>query len=101
MAAKKEKKDSKEDETSPQSGEEQQVCEECGGTLKPNKIRLEEFEGGKLFVIEDAPVMECESCGEVWVPQPIITEFEQMMDAAKKKTPAKKVQDKNPKKTKN
>ncbi len=74
--------------------EEAQTCEECGGTLKPNKIRLEEFEGGKLFVIEDAPVMECESCGEVWVPQPIIDEFEQMMDAAKKNKPLKKLQPK-------
>ena len=70
--------------------EEQQACEECGGILKPKKIRLEEFEGGKLFVIEDAPVMECESCGEVWVPQPIIEEFENMMDAAKKKKLPKK-----------
>ena len=66
---------------------EQQACEECGGTLKPNKMRLEEFEEGKLYVIEDAPIMECESCGEVWVPQPIIEEFEQMMDAAKKNKP--------------
>lgn len=69
---------------------EQQSCEECGGTLKPNKIRLEEFEGGKLYVIEDAPIMECESCGEVWVPQPIIDEFEQMMEAAKKNKADKK-----------
>lgn len=73
---------------------EQQYCEECGGTLKPNKIRLEEFEGGKLYVIEDAPVLECESCGEVWVPQPIIDEFESMMDAAKKKRPLRKLKKK-------
>jgi YgiT-type zinc finger domain-containing protein len=86
MAGKKEKKNN---EPASQNEEEQQACEECGGILKPNKIRLEEFEGGKLYVIEDAPVMECESCGEVWVPQPIITEFEQMMDAAKKKKPVK------------
>jgi len=74
--------------------EEAQTCEECGGTLKPNKIRLEEFEGGKLFVIEDAPVMECETCGEIWVPKPIIDEFEQMMDAAKKNKPIKKLKPK-------
>ena len=73
---------------------EPQYCEECGGVLKPNKIRLEEFEGGKLYVIENAPVMECESCGEVWVPQPIIDEFEQMMDASKKNIKLKKLKTK-------
>jgi YgiT-type zinc finger domain-containing protein len=88
MAEKKDKKPAS------QGDEEAQACEECGGTLKPNKIRLEEFEGGKLFVIEDAPVMECESCGEVWVPQPIIDEFEQMMDAAKKNKHGKNPQPK-------
>jgi YgiT-type zinc finger domain-containing protein len=62
---------------------EAQFCEECGGVLKPNKIKLEEFEGGKLYVIEDVPVMECDSCGEVWVPEPIIKEFEAMIDTAK------------------
>jgi YgiT-type zinc finger domain-containing protein len=65
---------------------EPQFCEECGGTLRPNKIKLEEFEGGKLYVIEDVPVMECESCGEVWVPEPIIKEFESMIDTAKDHT---------------
>lgn len=74
--------------------EESQYCEECGGTLKPNKIRLEEFENGKLYVIEDAPVMECESCGEVWVPQPIIEEFEQMMEVSKKSKSFKKMKKK-------
>ena len=67
------------------NSEEPQICEECGGTLKPKKMRLEEFEGGKLYVIEDAPVMECESCGEIWVPEPIINEFEEMMETAKKR----------------
>ena len=71
--------------------EEPQVCDECGGTLKPGKMRLEEYEGGKLYVIEDAPVLECNSCGEVWVPEPIIKEFEQMMDLAKHKQPLKKL----------
>lgn len=85
----------KEDKNNP---EEPQYCEECGGVLKPRKVRLEEFEGGKLYVIEDAPVLECDSCGEVWVPEPIIDEFEQMMAAAKSKRPFKKLKAK--KKTK-
>jgi YgiT-type zinc finger domain-containing protein len=88
----------KEDKPGSQGEEEQQFCEECGGALKPGKMRLEEFEGGKLFVIEDAPVMECESCGEVWVPQPIIEEFEQMMEAAKKNKPVRRLQPKTKKK---
>lgn len=82
MPAKKRKEQTKDDP---------QYCDECGGMLKPKKIRLEEFEGGKLYVIEDAPVMECDSCGEVWVPEPIIKEFEQMMSLAKKKKPLKKL----------
>jgi YgiT-type zinc finger domain-containing protein len=84
------RKDGKEDAS---LKSETQYCEECGGTLKPGKIKLEEFEGGKLYVIEDVPVMECESCGEVWVPEPIIKEFEQMMDTAKNK-PTKKLKKK-------
>lgn len=74
--------------------EEPQYCEECGGILKPKKTRLEEFEGGKLYVIEDVPIMECEGCGEVWVPEPIIDEFEQMMEASKAKKPFKKLKSK-------
>lgn len=70
---------------------ESQYCEECGGMLKPTKMRLEEYEGGKLFVIEDAPVLECETCGEVWVPEPIIEEFESMMDLSKRKKPLRKL----------
>ncbi len=67
------------------SAGEPQYCEECGGNLKPGKIKLEEFEDGKLYVIEDVPVMECEGCGEIWVPEPIIQEFEQMIETAKKR----------------
>lgn len=68
---------------------EPQYCEECGGILKPGKIKLEEFEDGKLYIIEDVPVLECENCGEVWVPEPILEEFEQMMATAKKRTKLK------------
>jgi len=74
--------------------EEPQYCEECGGTLKPKRVRLEEFEGGKLYVIEDVPVMECDTCGETWVPEPVIEEFEQMMALAKKRKPLKKLKSK-------
>jgi len=73
--------------------EEAQYCEECGGILKPKKMRLEEYEGGKLFVIEDAPVLECETCGEIWVPEPIIEEFENMMNISKKNRTLKKLKD--------
>jgi YgiT-type zinc finger domain-containing protein len=71
--------------------DESQYCEECGGVLKPNKIKLEEFEDGKLYVIEDVPVMECEGCGEVWVPEPIIEEFENMISTSKKRHSLKKL----------
>jgi len=87
MAENKPKKENEE-------AQEPQYCNECGGTLKPSTMKLEEYEGGKLFVIEDVPVMECENCGEVWVPEPIIEEFEQMMKLAKNKKPFKKLKTK-------
>ena len=80
-------------------------CDECGGALTPEKIKLEEFEGGKLYIINDAPVMTCQSCGAIWVPETIINELEQMIKISKKrkliklkKVRAKKIPDKKGKK---
>ncbi|MFC1767820.1 YgiT-type zinc finger protein [Candidatus Margulisiibacteriota bacterium] len=67
------------------SGKETKYCDECGGTLQPDKIKLEEFEGGKLYVINDAPVLVCQTCGEIWVPETIINELEQMIELSKKR----------------
>lgn len=64
--------------------EESKQCESCGGTLIPEKMKLEEFEDGKLYVINDAPVMACQSCGEVWVPEKILDELEQMIEVTRK-----------------
>jgi YgiT-type zinc finger domain-containing protein len=58
-------------------------CEACGGTLKKDKVNLEEFEEGKLYVMEQVPAYVCEGCGEIWVPAPILKEFEKMLDTAK------------------
>jgi YgiT-type zinc finger domain-containing protein len=63
--------------------EEAESCEACGGTLKAEKVNLEEFEGGKLYLMENVAAFVCEQCGEVWVPEPIIEEFEKMMETAK------------------
>ncbi|MFA4906144.1 MAG: type II toxin-antitoxin system MqsA family antitoxin [Candidatus Margulisiibacteriota bacterium] len=60
------------------------ACEACGGDLKPEKVNLEELEGGKLYLMENVPAMVCEACGEIWVPEPILKEFEKMMDTAKR-----------------
>ena len=59
---------------------------ECGGTLAPEQMKLEEFEGGKLYVINEAPVMICQSCGEIWVPETVINEFEKMIEISQKRT---------------
>lgn len=59
------------------------ACEACGGELKPEKVNLEELEGGKLYLMENVPAMVCEECGEIWVPEPILKEFEKMMETAK------------------
>jgi len=81
MSDKKEK-----EEGSEESDKEPQSCDECGGTLLPEKIKLEEFEGGKLYVINEAPVMACQSCGAIWVPETIIGELEQMIEVTRRRS---------------
>jgi YgiT-type zinc finger domain-containing protein len=68
--------------------EAQSVCEACGGQLKPEKVNLEEFEGGKLYLMENVMSFVCQECGEVWVPEPVLKEFEKMMDVAKEHSAA-------------
>lgn len=63
--------------------EAESACQACGGELKPEKVNLEELEGGKLYLMENVPAMVCEECGEIWVPEPILKEFEKMMETAK------------------
>ena len=69
-----------------------EACNECGGTLKFERVNLEDFEGGKLYVIDEVPSFVCEECGEIWVPKPFLDEFEKMVDIIKKK---KRLQKKN------
>jgi len=64
--------------------EEENICQACGGPLKLEKVNLEEFEGGKLYLMENVAAYVCESCGEMWVPEPVLKEFEKMMDTAKR-----------------
>lgn len=63
---------------------EEAKCESCGGELNPEKVNLEEFEKGKLYLMEKVPAFVCQDCGEVWVPEPIMKEFEKMLETAKK-----------------
>jgi len=64
--------------------EPQEACEACGGTLKAEKVNLEEFEEGKLYLMENVAAYVCQECGEVWVPEPVVAEFEKMMETAKR-----------------
>lgn len=59
------------------------TCEACGGFLKAEKVNLEEFEDGKLYLMENVLAYICQECGEMWVPEPTLQEFEKMMDTAK------------------
>ncbi len=74
--------------------EAHEFCEACGGVLKAEKVNLEEFEGGKLYLMENVVAYVCQECGEMWVPEPILNEFEDMMKTAKlhhaKQHPGKK-----------
>lgn len=65
-------------------------CEACGGSLKLDKVNLEDYEGGKLYMMEGVPAYVCMECNETWVPEPIMEEFEKMIETARKLKKAKK-----------
>ena len=64
--------------------EASEFCQACGGVLKAEKVNLEEFENGKLYLMENVVAYICQECGEMWVPEPVLQEFEKMMETAKK-----------------
>ncbi|MBI5399674.1 YgiT-type zinc finger protein [Candidatus Saganbacteria bacterium] len=63
-------------------------CEACSGPLSLEKINLEDYQGGKLYLMEHVPAYVCQSCGEVWIPEPIMEEFEKMIETVKQKKEA-------------
>lgn len=65
------------------AGNEPEECEACGGGLTLEKVNLEDYQGGKLYVMESVPAYVCQECGELWVPEPIMKEFEKMIQTAK------------------
>jgi YgiT-type zinc finger domain-containing protein len=73
--------------------QEPSECQACGGPLDLEKVNLEDYQGGKLYMMEKVPAFVCQSCGEVWVPEPVMNEFEKMIETAKahKHVSAKKV----------
>ncbi|MFA6170748.1 MAG: YgiT-type zinc finger protein [Candidatus Margulisiibacteriota bacterium] len=66
-------------------------CQACGGRLKFEKVNLEDYQGGKLYMMEGVPAYVCQNCGENWIPEPILEEFENMIEAAKRRAKEKKV----------
>lgn len=66
-------------------GKEPGECEVCGGSLELEKVNLEDYQGGKLYMMEGVPAYVCQECGEIWVPEPIMEEFEKMIETAKRK----------------
>ena len=79
---------------------EEAKCESCGGELNPEKVNLEEFEKGKLYLMEKVPAFICQDCGEVWIPEPFMKEFEKMLETAKAHSLAKARKKKQKKKSK-
>lgn len=81
---------------------EESACEACGGELKAEKVNLEDYQGGKLYVMEKVEAFVCQECGEIWVPEPAMKEFESMIELAKHKhLPAQKQPKKTTKEKKN
>ena len=64
-------------------------CQACAGPLVLEKVNLEDYQGGKLYMMEQVPAYVCQDCGEVWVPEPIMAEFEKMIEIAKHRKPKK------------
>ena len=64
-------------------GQETGECQSCGGLLALEKVNLEDYRGGKLYMMENVPAYVCQECGELWVPEPITFEFEKMNQTAK------------------
>ena len=71
------------------------ACAACGGFLTLEKVNLEDYQGGKLYMMEQVPAYVCGECGEVWVPEPIMLEFEKMIQTGKKHHYKKKGRKKN------
>jgi YgiT-type zinc finger domain-containing protein len=65
------------------SEEDPGECQACGGSLALEKVNLEDYQGGKLYMMENVPAYVCQECGEIWVPEPLLQEFEKMIDTAK------------------
>ena len=65
--------------------EEPTECEACGGSLDLEKVNLEDYQGGKLYMMENIPAFVCQDCNEIWVPEPIMNEFEKMIETVKLK----------------
>ena len=63
--------------------QEPDECEACGGALELEKVNLEDYQAGKLYLMENVPAYVCQDCGEIWVPEPIMEEFEKMIATAK------------------
>lgn len=71
-------------------GNTPEECQACGGSLILEKVNLEDYQGGKLYMMENVPAFACQSCGEIWVPEPIMAEFEKMIETAKKHSKKRK-----------
>ena len=65
-------------------------CQACGGQLKFEKVNLEDYQGGKLYMMEGVSAYVCQNCGENWIPEPILEEFENMIQATKQRAKEKK-----------
>ncbi|MFH1542615.1 MAG: type II toxin-antitoxin system MqsA family antitoxin [bacterium] len=64
---------------------EPQECPACGGPIMTEKVNLEDYQGGKLYMMEQIPAKVCQNCGEVWLPETAMNEFEDMIKLVKAK----------------
>ena len=79
------KKDEELDRYKDLLGEAREECAVCGGHLELEKVNLEDYQEGKLYMMESVPAYVCQECQEIWVPEPIMAEFEKMIATARHK----------------
>jgi len=40
------------------------ICEFCGGSTEPRKVKRQHWLKGKLYIVEDVEAEVCQECGE-------------------------------------
>lgn len=54
-------------------------CHHCGGEIAEQKIRVDFWWEGKLYLLEDVPAGVCKQCGEKYFTAKVSKEMDEMV----------------------